>query len=97
MVLSPLLSFSILVKDVFSTTLKFIIFHLHVLIETDRVVVAPPPSAVTKETSKQSKKTVRIAEGGPEVAMETNIVISHHSHSTVHGQVGGNFKNSRNV
>ena len=57
------------------------------MLETDRVVVAPPPSYVTKETKKRPKKTVRIADSDPVVAMETDTIVSHRSHSTVHGQV----------
>ena len=52
-------------------------------------MIAPPPSTVVKETRKHSKKAVRIAE--PAVPMETDDVISHHSHSTVHGQVSVNI------
>ena len=63
-------------------------FHVCILvvIETDRVVLATPATSVARETKKQAKKSVRIAESEP-VSMETESVVSHHSHSTVHGQV----------
>ena len=60
-------------------------FHVCILVvvETDRVVLAPPTTSVARETK---KKSVRIAESEP-VSMETESVVSHHSHSTTHGQV----------
>ena len=63
-------------------------FHVCILVvvETDRVVLARPTTSVATETKKQAKKSVRIAESEP-VSMETESVVSHHSHSTVHGQV----------
>jgi hypothetical protein len=57
--------------------------------ETDRVVIEPPlAKAATKETRRKPKKSAKLAADNLETAaMETGTTITHHSHSSVHGEV----------
>ena len=64
---------------------------MFVTIETDSIVVtSPPPPTVPMAKKKQKKATANIKKERETVPMETEevpSVITHHSHSTVTGQV----------